>query len=104
MKIVIDTNVVISAFFFNGKPFELLKMVVNRSNGIDAFATGPDEALRPRNIALLMFNEDPERFFRGARTEFVDIPDPTGGGMVEKVFSGAGQPFLQWARVWRQSL
>ena len=57
--------------------------------------TGPDEALRPRNIALLMFNEDPERFFRGARIEFVDIPDPTGEGMVEKVFSGPIQRQLK---------
>lgn len=39
MKIVIDTNVVISALFFKGKPFELLRMVVNHSGGIDAFAT-----------------------------------------------------------------
>ena len=41
MKTVIDTNVVISALFFKGKPFELLSMVVNHSNGINAFAT-PD--------------------------------------------------------------
>lgn len=41
MKIVIDTNVVISALFFKGKPFEVLNMAVNRSDGINAFAT-PD--------------------------------------------------------------
>ncbi len=39
MKIVIDTNVVISALFFKGKPFEVLSMAVNHSNGINAFAT-----------------------------------------------------------------
>ncbi len=57
--------------------------------------TGPDEALRPRNIALLMFNENPERFFRGARIEIVDIPDPTGEGMSEKIFTGPIQRQLK---------
>lgn len=39
MKIVIDTNVVISAIFFKGKPYELINMVLNRSNEIDAYAS-----------------------------------------------------------------
>ena len=34
MKIVIDTNVVISTIFFKGKPFELLNMVVTKSYGL----------------------------------------------------------------------
>ncbi len=41
MKIVIDTNVVISAIFFKGKPFEILSMAVNHLSGIEAYAT-PD--------------------------------------------------------------
>ncbi len=57
--------------------------------------TGPNELLRPRNIALLMFNENPEKFFRGARIEVVDIPNPTGEGMVEKVFTGPIQRQLK---------
>ncbi len=57
--------------------------------------TGPDELLRPRNIGLLMFNENPEKFFRGARIEFVDIPNPTGEGMVEKSFTGPIQRQLK---------
>ena len=57
--------------------------------------TGPDEYLRPRNIGLLMFNENPEKFFRGARIEIVDIPNPTGEGMVEKSFIGPIQRQLK---------
>lgn len=57
--------------------------------------TGPDEYLRPRNIGLLMFNENPEKFFRGARIEIVDIPNPTGEGMVEKSFTGPIQRQLK---------
>ena len=34
MKIVIDTNVVISAMFFGGKPFSLLQRIIG--NGFDA--------------------------------------------------------------------
>ena len=39
MRIVIDTNVVISAIFFKGKPFYILKKVVEHSNDIEAFAS-----------------------------------------------------------------
>lgn len=35
-----------------------------------------------------MFSERPEKYFRYARIEVVDIPDPTGTNMVEKVFTG----------------
>lgn len=44
--------------------------------------------MRPRNVALLMFSERPERYFRYAKIEVVDIPDPTGTNMVEKTFTG----------------
>ncbi|MBQ9251170.1 MAG: putative DNA binding domain-containing protein [Clostridia bacterium] len=49
---------------------------------------GPPEALKPRNVGLLMFSEHPEKYFRYARIEVVDIPDPTGTGMTEKTFTG----------------
>ena len=49
---------------------------------------GPPEDERPLNVALMFFNSDPERFFRYARIEVVDKPDPTGSGMVEKTFTG----------------
>ena len=43
----------------------------------------------PRNIALLFFNEDPDRFFPGARIEVVQFPEDAGGDrMQERVFRG----------------
>ena len=57
--------------------------------------SGPDESLHPRNVGLLFFNEDPEKFFRGARIEVVDIPNPTGEGMSEKKFKGPIQRQLK---------
>lgn len=43
----------------------------------------------PRNIALLMFSLDPERWFRGARIEVVEFPDDAGGNTLsEKNFRG----------------
>lgn len=49
---------------------------------------GPPEDLHPLNVAVLMFCENPQRFFRYARIEVVEIPDPTGTNMVEAVFTG----------------
>ncbi|MGA7220863.1 MAG: RNA-binding domain-containing protein [Candidatus Sulfotelmatobacter sp.] len=43
----------------------------------------------PRNVALLFFNEDPDRFFRGARIEVVQFGDDSGGDLIEeRVFKG----------------
>ncbi len=56
---------------------------------------GPPENLRPRNVGILMFSERPERYFRYARIEVVDIPDPTGTNMVEKTFTGPIQRQLR---------
>lgn len=49
---------------------------------------GPPENLRPRNIGILMFSMHPEKYFRNARIEVVDMPDPTGTNMTEKTFMG----------------
>jgi ATP-dependent DNA helicase RecG len=43
----------------------------------------------PRNIALLFFNLQPSRWFRGARVEVARFPDGTGGDRIdEAVFEG----------------
>lgn len=43
----------------------------------------------PRNVALLFFNADPERFFRGTRIEVVQFGDDAGGDLIhERIFSG----------------
>lgn len=56
---------------------------------------GPPEDLHPRNVGLLMFCDHLERFFRYARIEVVDLPDPTGEGMTEQVFTGPIQRQLR---------
>lgn len=50
--------------------------------------SGPSEYKKPKNVGLLMFSEHPERYFRYARIEVVDIPDPDGTNMTEKIFTG----------------
>ncbi|MDR0887654.1 MAG: putative DNA binding domain-containing protein [Candidatus Methanoplasma sp.] len=49
---------------------------------------GPSENLKPLNVGLLFFNYRPDEYFRYARIEVVDKPDPTGQGMTEKIFTG----------------
>lgn len=49
---------------------------------------GPPERQKPLNVGILMFSEHPEKYFRYARIEVVDIPDPTGNNMVEQTFTG----------------
>lgn len=56
---------------------------------------GPNENLKPLNVGILMFSEKPERYFRYARIEVVDIPDPTGTNMIEKTFTGPIQRQLK---------
>ena len=57
--------------------------------------SGPIENIKPLNVGILMFSEQPERYFRYARIEVIDIPDPTGTNMVEKVFIGPIQRQLK---------
>lgn len=49
---------------------------------------GPTEALHPKNVGILMFSEHVGDFFPHARIEVVDLPNPTGEGMTERVFRG----------------
>lgn len=51
-------------------------------------ADGPTEYYKPLNVGLLFFNDDPEKFFPYSRIEVVNIPDETGQGMEERIFSG----------------
>lgn len=57
--------------------------------------SGPVENIKPRNVGILMFTERPEQYFRYARIEVVDMPDPTGTNMVEKTFTGPIQRQLK---------
>ena len=51
-------------------------------------ADGPNEYFKPLNVGLLFFNDEPENFFPYSRIELVNIPDATGQGMEERIFSG----------------
>ena len=51
-------------------------------------AGGPAEDIRPLNVGLMFFSDEPSQFFREAFIEVIDIPDPTGEGMTERKFSG----------------
>lgn len=57
--------------------------------------SGPSENLKPLNVGILMFSENPEKYFRNVRIEVVDIPDPTGHNMTEKIFTGPVQRQLK---------
>ena len=49
---------------------------------------GPDENIRPINAGLLMFNESPEKFYRGAKIEVVIFEDEVGDRLLENTFTG----------------
>jgi len=38
----------------------------------------------PRNVALLFFNDDPEKFFKGSRIDVVQFGDDAGGDLIEE--------------------
>lgn len=57
--------------------------------------SGPKENIKPLNVGILMFSENPEKYFRYAKIEVVDIPDPTGTNMTEKIFTGPIQRQLK---------
>ncbi|GHT43968.1 ATPase AAA [Bacteroidia bacterium] len=50
---------------------------------------GPKEYLRPINAALLFFNPEPHKFFRGAISEVVLYKDYDGITFIEKTFKGS---------------
>ncbi|MBE6523067.1 MAG: AAA family ATPase [Thermoplasmata archaeon] len=49
---------------------------------------GLPEDPHPANVGLLFFNRDPEKFFRCARIEVAEIPDPAGDSLSERTFTG----------------
>lgn len=58
-------------------------------------ASGPKEYFKPLNVGLLFFNENPENFFPYSRIEIINIPNPIGQGMEERIFSGPIDQQLQ---------
>ena len=66
---------------------EYLKEVGSRLT--DNVVGGPPEAVLPKNVGLLFFNEDPRRFFPATQIDVVYFPEGPGGDQFEeKIFSG----------------
>lgn len=54
-----------------------------------AIVDGGDEYLKPRNIGLLFFNDEPEKFFPYIQIDVVHFPDDEGGDIIqETIFKG----------------
>ena len=54
-----------------------------------AIVDGGDEYLKPRNIGLLFFNDEPEKFFPYIQIDVVHFPDDEGGDIIqEAIFKG----------------
>ncbi|MCE7898078.1 AAA family ATPase [Candidatus Microgenomates bacterium] len=49
---------------------------------------GPEEYLKPKNIGLLMFNNNPEKFFPCARIDLIEFKNEEGDDFTEKIFTG----------------
>lgn len=49
---------------------------------------GPNENLKPINAGLLLFNDEPQQFFPGAKIEVVIYQDDVGDRFSEKIFTG----------------
>ncbi len=49
---------------------------------------GPQENIKPKNVGLLFFTYEPEKYIPYSYIDLVNIPDPTGEGMSEQTFRG----------------
>ena len=51
-------------------------------------AGGADEDLRPKNIGLMLFSDEPQKFFPRTTIDVVKFKDDVGDDFDEKIFSG----------------
>jgi ATP-dependent DNA helicase RecG len=88
--IEIDLDIELMKGYLRTVKSDLLKQSLSRKETADRMLItgGYKENPKPLNVGLLFFNDNPERFFRYARIEVVDKPNPTGQGMTEKIFTG----------------
>lgn len=67
-------------------------------------AEGPDEYLKPKNVGLLFFSMDPEKWFPYARIDIVEMPDGEGGNrIIEHTFRGPIQQQLKDALLYLEN-
>jgi ATP-dependent DNA helicase RecG len=78
-----------------------LYRVVSKTPPIDLgrrmnIVDGSDEFVKPRNVGIMFFHDEPRRFLPGAQIDVVIFPDGPGGGeLIEKTFHG---PFHEQIR------
>lgn len=58
---------------------------------------GPVERIKPRNVGILMFCSNPQKYFKNAKIEVVSLPTETGENMTESIFDGPIQVQLEQA-------
>lgn len=59
----------------------------------------------PRNVALLFFSDDPQRWFGGSRIELVQFADGAGGSVIEeRIFKGPLQDQVRQCLTWLGNL
>ena len=59
----------------------------------------------PRNVGLMFFSEDPERWFRGARIEVAEFSDDAGGNLLEeRTFKGPIHHQLRQCLTWLENM
>lgn len=67
-------------------------------------AEGPDEYLLPKNVGLLFFTMNPEKWFPYAQIDVVEFPDGEGGDrLYERTFTGPVQQQLREALQYLQN-
>jgi ATP-dependent DNA helicase RecG len=64
--------------------------------------SGPDELLYPKNVALMMFNYRPEKFFPYSRIEIVEFPNGLGDPVFYEKPTITGPVYLQIQRALAQ--
>ncbi len=65
-------------------PTMSLKDLCRRMNIVE----GPDEFLRPKNIGLMLFCRNPQKYFPVAQIDVVKYKDEVGDDFDEKIFTG----------------
>lgn len=74
---------------------ESVKMNVQELAQQMELTQGADEHLFPKNVGLLMFSDDPQRYFKGAQIDLVEYPEGLAGkNFTEKTFKGQIQKQL----------
>lgn len=65
-------------------PKQTISEIARRMN----IAEGGNEALIPKNVGLLFFAKDPQKFFQSAKIEIITFTDESGSDYTEKIFTG----------------